>query len=78
MFLNPMQNHTLTTGRTTFGVKTPPPWGRAEIAKLREIIAAHGVPTKERDWETRAYQLQTGRTAADVARRWAMLSGTWV
>ena len=78
MFLNPTQNYTLTTGRTTFGVKTPPPWGRAEIAKLREIIAAHGVPTKERDWETRASQLQTGRTAADVARRWAMLSGTWV
>ena len=54
-------------GRTTFGVKTPPPWGRAEIAKLREIIAAHGVPTKDRDWETRV----PAADGADGGRRGA-------
>ena len=58
--------------------ETGPRHDATHASKLREIIAAHGVPTKDRDWETRANQLQTGRTAADVARRWAMLSGTWV
>lgn len=51
------------------------PWSMVELIDLKRIITEFDAIGFERDWDTIAFELRTGRTALEVREKWNSYKG---